>query len=120
MRLFDPEPRAVARRTDPRTSHQAAASVTEIGQSQQDVFEVSTTKAILDGQHRIAALREMGVSASCEHLPEECAVRYRGIPQPPSGLRTRRSELVELGKVRDSGQRRVFRSGRRAIVWEAT
>jgi hypothetical protein len=28
--------------------------------------------------------------------------------------------LVELGKVRDSGQHRRLRSGRKAIVWEAT
>lgn len=99
-RLFDPEPHAVARRTDPWSSHEAAASVTKVRESQKAVLE---------------ALTILGPMTD-----EELAHQYGGTPQQsPSGLRTRRSELVELGKVRDSGQRRVLRSGRRAIVWEA-
>ena len=98
-RLFDPEPRAVARRTDVWSSHEAAASVTRIRESQ---------KAVL---YFLAGRSPM--------TDEELVANYNGLQQSPSGLRTRRSELVELGKVRDSGQRRVLRSGRRAIVWEA-
>ena len=99
-RLFDPEPRAVARRTDVWSSHEAAASVTRIRESQQAVLEL---------------LKLLGPSTD-----EQIGAAYwDGPKQSPSGLRTRRSELVELGKVRDSGQRRRLKSGRRAIVWEA-
>lgn len=38
----------------------------------------------------------------------------------PSTERPRRGELVEKKLVRDSGDRRCTRSGRRAIVWETT
>lgn len=38
-------------------------------------------------------------------------------PISPSGLRTRRSELVEMGYVKDTGCRRPLQSGRTATVW---
>jgi hypothetical protein len=35
----------------------------------------------------------------------------------PSGIRTRRSELVRLGKVVDTKKRAVLASGRKATLW---
>lgn len=37
----------------------------------------------------------------------------------PSTYRPRRIELVETGRVQDSGETRLTRSGRKAVVWEA-
>ena len=41
-----------------------------------------------------------------------------GLRMNPSTQRPRRIELVNQGKVRDSGQKRSTRSGRWATVWE--
>jgi len=38
----------------------------------------------------------------------------------PSGVRSRRAELVVLGLVEDTGLRRKLVSGRNAIVWKQT
>lgn len=94
------QPHAVARRTDPSTSHAAAASISssKLRSSQVAVLEW---------------LREHG-PATDEALVE----LYNGPDQSPSGLRTRRRELVEQRLVRDSGARQPLASGRMAIVWE--
>jgi hypothetical protein len=34
-----------------------------------------------------------------------------------SGARTRRSELVDVGMVEDSGRRELTQAGRQTIVW---
>lgn len=41
------------------------------------------------------------------------------LDMPPSTQRPRRVELVRAGLVRDSGEKRKTRSGRRAAVWVA-
>lgn len=40
-----------------------------------------------------------------------------GLDMNPSTVRPRRGELVKMGRVKDSGQRRKTRSGRWAVVW---
>lgn len=104
--LFDVEPVARARRDDPDTSHEAAASIRapELRARQRDVLFV------------------LRVNVAC--TDEELAVEYArtpGVaPQSPSGLRTRRAELVALGLVADTGERRRTASGRRSTVWKVT
>ena len=97
-----------ARSTDPPTSHEAAATVEELREKQ---------KAVL---WQLQAAGWTGLT------DEELLGRYENLVeiqprltlrQSPSGLRTRRSELGELGLVADAGATRRTRSGRRAIVW---
>lgn len=89
-----------ARRTDPKTSHDAAESVQDVTATQDYVLR---------------ALRKPRTDV-------ELLEAYRNFKRAPraseSGLRTRRSELVRQGLVRDSGRRVVLESGRAAIVWE--
>jgi hypothetical protein len=94
---------AHARTTDPDTSHAAAASIPsdKIRASQAAVLEV---------------MKEFGPMSDVVLV-----AYYQGTGQPPqseSGIRTRRKELVTLGKIRDSGRKTVLASGRMAIVWE--
>lgn len=89
-----------ARRTDPKTSHDAAESVRDVTTTQEFVLR---------------ALRRPRTDV-------ELLEAYRNFKRAPraseSGVRTRRAELVRLGLVRDSGRRIVLESGRSAIVWE--
>lgn len=100
--LFDQQP--TARSTDPHTSHLAAASITRT--------HISTVQT-----HIIQLLTQHGPMTD-----EQIADRYRHhvmLPAcSPSGLRTRRSELVAIGTVRDSQQRGITASGRATIIWE--
>ena len=103
--LFAGQPRAHARRTDPHTSHQAAASVARIRESQQFILGV---------------LREYGAQG-CGMVDDELIMaansKAAGRRMSVSGIRTRRSELVQLGLVRDSGKRKRLPSGRLSIIW---
>ena len=91
---------AHARNSDPETSHQAAASIPSaaIRESQEMVLE---------------ALRGYGP------MPDFHLVPLLASRMSPSGIRSRRSELVTLGKVVDTGKRVRTDSGRQAIVWAA-
>jgi len=104
LRPLAPEPplvEPVARRTDPATSWAAAESVSErtIRKTQQEVLDI---------------LARRGPSTDEEIA--ESAFR-RDSQQSPSGLRTRRRELVDVGLVVDTGTRRPTKAGRMSIVW---
>lgn len=45
------------------------------------------------------------------------ALAQHGYVMSPSGARTRRKELVDLGLVEDTGVTILTKSGRGAIVW---
>lgn len=100
--LFDEHPDPVARRDDPETSWEAAASVEDLSERRAAVYWL---------------LRRLGPSTD-----EEIAEHYpRDAPQQsPSGLRTRRSELVRMGFVEFAGEHKKMTSGRRARVWRVT
>lgn len=91
--IFDP----AARATDPDTSWAAARSVTDLRPRQAAVLELLSRGPLTD---------------------EQIARRYCGPRQSPSGLRTRRKELVDMGLVRDSGVKERMETGRLAVVWE--
>ena len=91
-----------ARKTDPATSFEAAASI--------DENKLTKTQAFI-----LKCLRRPGTDFA---LAERYA-NYKTAPlASPSGLRSRRAELVESGIVVDSGLRERLPSGRNAIVWE--
>lgn len=103
----DPKTRqAVARRSDPGTSWAAAKSVSE-------------TQMRISQQAVLSLFREYGPMTD-EDMVRQYELRLHRLPmQSPSGLRTRRKELQEMGKVRDAGRKAQLKSGRMAIVWEA-
>ena len=89
-----------ARATDPQTSHDAGDSVSDITETQSYILRVLSKKPRNDS---------------------ELIAAYRNFKRAPmaseSGIRSRRSELVKLGSVTDTGERVVLPSGRRSIVW---
>lgn len=88
-----------ARNTDPKTSHTAAESVTNLTQTQATILRV------LQRPRTDTQLIEA----------------YRKLKRAPlaseSGIRSRRAELVEKGLVVDSGNRGLTPFNRRSIVW---
>lgn len=91
---------ALARSTDPVTSHLAAASVKNINETQQEV------------------LRVMGLLGP---VTDEKLVNtfqfYSKTKISPSGIRSRRAELVTKGLVEATALTGTTVSGRRATVW---
>ena len=100
--LFE-EP-ARARRTDPETSHEAAASIEGLTARRQAVLEVLRRYGPLTDEELVGIYEEKRV------LP----------PQSPSGIRTRRNELVRAGLVEATDILRTTVSGRRAKTWSPT
>jgi hypothetical protein len=101
--------RTRSRTADPVTSKAAVEPVTEASLN-------ARQEAVL------TALKFMDGRAADHELLEWYAEQHIKNPevfprQSPSGLRTRRSELVAMGKVADIGLRAHTPSGREAIVW---
>lgn len=97
----------VSRTTDPETSRQAAASI-----SVDKMRE--TQKVILDILDRFGPACDEDIAVMARQLES----LGEAPKQSPSGLRSRRAELVTAGLVRDSGERAKTSSGRQTIVWE--
>jgi hypothetical protein len=95
------KPTPVARRTDPATSHAAARSVGDTGTIRARILELIRTEG----------------PVTDEELVELIERRHPGTATP-SGIRTRRKELVDMGYLEDSGQRDTTRAGRQAAIWQ--
>lgn len=95
--VMDDVPVAHARKNDRETSKEAAASVTNIRQSQETILYLLKTHGPMCDQQLFEYVRA-GMS--------------------PSGARSRRAECVANGWVKDSGRRQLTAANRRTIVWE--
>lgn len=91
---------AVARATDPDTSHEAAMSVSNY---------ISVQHAILDIVARWGPLTDEAIAQHMASVPMRTT---------PSGLRTRRKELVEQGMLRANPRKVRISTGRLATRWE--
>lgn len=94
-----------ARATDPATSHEAAATIT-----------VQRMRA--DHQLVLAALHDHGPMTDFGIAAKVSAALGRIVKQTSLGVR--RSELVRLGLVRNSGRRAPSDTGTSSIVWALT
>ena len=92
---------AKTRAADGPTSRKAAASVQNMTRKRSDVMQ---------------AFRRFG-DLTDEQLRDVYGTMDGVSQQSESGLRTRRSELVRMELLRDTGQVRRMRSGRQAAVW---
>lgn len=103
---------AKARNTDPETSHAAAESVSDLTEKQNAVLMALRRYPNGLTDERVATIYGNARSV----VPRDWEQPFPR--QSPSGLRSRRAELVEKGLVRDSGRREKTASGRQAVVWE--
>ncbi len=98
LKMFS-QTKARARRTDPETSHEAAASVTDLNEKQSMVKKVMLWHGAMTDHEIYKRLQEHGFLMS------------------RSGARTRRSELVEIGQAKYTGKKKKLPTGRRARIW---
>jgi hypothetical protein len=89
----------MTRWSDPTTSLLAAASV-DLTKGQKIVMSAFRTTNSMTDDELIAQVARLGLKLS------------------PSGCRSRRKELVELGILRDSGTKALTASKRTTTVWE--
>jgi hypothetical protein len=87
-----------ARTSDPETSHEAAESVTNITPLKHEILQRLMTP--MTDVDLIEVIRT-----------------HSRLVVTESGVRSRRSELVQAGLVKDTGARIKLATGRNAIVW---
>ena len=92
-----------ARKSDPKTSHDAADSVNNITATKKHILKVLRTPKC--DEQLVVMFRANG--------PVDLRMTSE------SGIRSRRAELVREGRVVDTGKRIKLASGRHAIVWKA-
>lgn len=99
---------AHARHSDPQTSHDAAASVRNITRTHELILLI------------FGNLRKLHDESLIEYFQNSVRNNrdWRDVRASESGIRSRRAELVRLGKLRDSGKRERTASGRNSVVWE--
>lgn len=93
-----------ARVTDPQTSHDAANSVTNTAQTKTAIVEIYKKFGPLTDPELIIKYYEMVAKGLAPNASE-------------SGIRTRRSELVTMGIIENTGFKEKLPSGRNAIIW---
>jgi hypothetical protein len=93
-----------ARTTDPVTSFLAAMSVKNL---------TTTQSAIHSLFEQLGAMTDEQLQTHYQRMIRQGDAPYAS----ESGIRSRRAELVQMGKLEDSGAREKMRSGRQAIVW---
>lgn len=96
---FYKDPKQMTRRNHPSTSLFAAASV-DLTKGQKIVMSAFRVKSAMTDEELINQVAKLGLKLS------------------PSGCRSRRKELVELGFLRDSGVKEQTAAHRGTIVWE--
>jgi hypothetical protein len=106
------EVRKLHRRDDPETSIAAAWSVVEeLRPRQSAVLEVMKRW----GPHGLIDEQLCSAYQTQATMPQYALPR-----QTDSGIRSRRNELVELGLVVATDERRLTAAGRKSIVWKLT
>jgi hypothetical protein len=98
---------ALARLTDPETSHEAAESVKDITATQNAILKLLSIMPMVDEDLIHYYQQQVSMGADARDFPRASE----------SGIRSRRAELVRLGRVVDSGERNITVSRRKAIVW---
>ena len=90
---------ARARNTDPATSHEAAESL--------NAKHLSDLQALV-----LAWFRKYGPGTDEQLERHECFAKLA-----PSTARKRRSDLLEMGLLKDTGKRELNSRGRSMVVW---
>jgi hypothetical protein len=96
---------AHARDSHPITSHEAARSVTDLRDRQRAVLKVLKLFGPL---HNDGLVDRYNKEKEYMMLPV----------QTDQSIRSRRSELTDMGFVVDTGSKAILDSGRRAIIWD--